>query len=95
MFILIFRALIVRKGRGGGKQKKRNSNLEFTAIAKCRKLHVFNLMTTCSVIVASTLTAHQNDSKWCWHKITRHGTKHLMHTEGKPWKECNNDSSLS
>lgn len=60
-FILIFRALIVRKEeREAGEQKRQ---LSFAPSQNAEKLHIFNLMTTCSVIVASTLTTHQNVSK--------------------------------
>lgn len=92
-FILIFRALIVRKEeREAGEQKKQ---LSFAPSQNAEKLHIFNLMTTCSVIVASTLTTHRNVSKWCWHEVTSHSTKHPTNIERKPWRGCVNDSSPS
>lgn len=62
VFILIFRALIVRK-KEGERRNVGEKATEFTAVTKYRKFHVVFNLTACSVIFASTLTTHQNDSK--------------------------------
>lgn len=66
------------EGEGCGRREKATSS---SLQSPNTQFHVFNLRTACSVIFASTLTTHQSDSKWCWHKITRHGTKHLANKE--------------